>query len=126
MSCFVTFISGPFSHLFSGVMEQNVIAHAIMYAACIGDASQEAEHCQEDSGAGHGGDGGDDGDDIDGSVNGAESVNDGKAGKIPKNLIKTRTGMEVGQVGNAGNSCEPYLCHFLFVFMAFIASLKQN
>ena len=28
---------GPMSHLFRGVMEQNVIAHVMAHAACIGD-----------------------------------------------------------------------------------------
>ncbi|CRK92143.1 CLUMA_CG005728, isoform A [Clunio marinus] len=30
------YANGPFSHIFTGVYEQNYIAHAIMYAACIG------------------------------------------------------------------------------------------
>jgi alkaline phosphatase len=31
------FARGPFSHLFSGVMEQNTIPHIMAYASCIGD-----------------------------------------------------------------------------------------
>jgi alkaline phosphatase len=31
------FASGPHSHLFSGVYEQNFIPHAIRYIACIGN-----------------------------------------------------------------------------------------
>lgn len=27
---------GPWAHLFSGVYEQNFIAHAMMYASCLG------------------------------------------------------------------------------------------
>jgi len=30
------FTSGPWAHLFSGVYEQSYIAHALMYATCIG------------------------------------------------------------------------------------------
>lgn len=30
------FASGPWSHLFTGVYEQNYIPHAMMFAACIG------------------------------------------------------------------------------------------
>lgn len=32
----VVYASGPWSHLFIGVFEQNYIPHAIAYAACIG------------------------------------------------------------------------------------------
>lgn len=32
----VVYASGPWSHLFTGVFEQNYIPHAIAYAACIG------------------------------------------------------------------------------------------
>lgn len=31
------FASGPWAHLFSGVMNQNTIPHLMAYAACIGD-----------------------------------------------------------------------------------------
>lgn len=31
------YASGPWSHLFSGVYEQNFIPHAMSYAACIGN-----------------------------------------------------------------------------------------
>lgn len=31
------FASGPFDHLFTGVLEQNAIPHLMAYAACIGD-----------------------------------------------------------------------------------------
>ncbi|XP_037813544.1 membrane-bound alkaline phosphatase-like [Lucilia sericata] len=31
------FASGPFEHLFSGVLQQNTIPHLMAYAACIGD-----------------------------------------------------------------------------------------
>ena len=41
---------GPFSHLFRGVLQQNVIPHIIAYAACIQDFAGldvgELEHCQ--------------------------------------------------------------------------------
>lgn len=33
----VIFAAGPWSHLFTGVSEQNVIPHAMAYAACIGN-----------------------------------------------------------------------------------------
>lgn len=33
------FARGPWAHLFSGVIEQNVIAHAMAYASCVGDGS---------------------------------------------------------------------------------------
>lgn len=32
----VVYASGPWSHLFTGVFEQNYIPYAIAYAACIG------------------------------------------------------------------------------------------
>ncbi|XP_029923387.1 alkaline phosphatase, tissue-nonspecific isozyme [Myripristis murdjan] len=35
---------GPMSHLFHGVQEQNYIAHAMAYAACVG---RDLRHCQE-------------------------------------------------------------------------------
>lgn len=31
------FASGPWAHLFSGVIEENVIPHAMAYAACVGE-----------------------------------------------------------------------------------------
>lgn len=31
------FALGPWAHLFSGVIEENVIPHAMAYAACIGN-----------------------------------------------------------------------------------------
>lgn len=34
---------GPMSHLFQGVQEQNYIAHAMAYAACVG---ADQRHCQ--------------------------------------------------------------------------------
>ncbi|XP_043926741.1 alkaline phosphatase-like [Protopterus annectens] len=37
------FASGPMSHLFHGVHEQNYIAHVMAYAACIGE---NQEHCR--------------------------------------------------------------------------------
>lgn len=36
---------GPMSHLFQGVQEQNYIAHAVAYAACVG---ADLRHCQGD------------------------------------------------------------------------------
>ena len=33
----VVYASGPWSHLFTGIMEQNAIPHMMAYAACIGD-----------------------------------------------------------------------------------------
>lgn len=33
----VVYANGPWSHLFNGVYEQNFIAHALAYAACIGN-----------------------------------------------------------------------------------------
>ena len=36
---------GPMSHLFHGVHEQTYVAHAMMYAACLGDLSEGGEHC---------------------------------------------------------------------------------
>ncbi|KAM3875275.1 alkaline phosphatase, tissue-nonspecific isozyme [Diretmus argenteus] len=35
---------GPMSHLFQGVQEQNYIAHALAYAACVG---RDLRHCQQ-------------------------------------------------------------------------------
>lgn len=34
---------GPMAHLFQGVQEQNYIAHAMAYAACVG---ADVRHCQ--------------------------------------------------------------------------------
>lgn len=34
---------GPMAHLFQGVQEQNYIAHAMAYAACVG---ADMRHCQ--------------------------------------------------------------------------------
>lgn len=34
---------GPMAHLFQGVQEQNYIAHAMAYAACVG---ADLRHCQ--------------------------------------------------------------------------------
>lgn len=31
------FATGPWAHLFTGVMEQNVIPHLISFASCVGD-----------------------------------------------------------------------------------------
>lgn len=31
------FARGPYSHLFTGVLEQNTIPHFMAYASCIGD-----------------------------------------------------------------------------------------
>ncbi len=40
---------GPMAHLFQGVQEQNYIAHAMAYAACVG---ADLRHCQgPDNGA---------------------------------------------------------------------------
>jgi len=33
------YATGPMSHLFTGVNEQHYLAHAVAYAACIGDAA---------------------------------------------------------------------------------------
>lgn len=44
------FASGPWSHFFTGVMEQNVIPHAMAYASCVGngvtvcDVLKEQDH----------------------------------------------------------------------------------
>merc|ERR1712113_689902 len=43
------FATGPWSHLFSGVKEQNYIAHALAHASCIGDYTHET-HCHISSG----------------------------------------------------------------------------
>lgn len=39
---------GPMSHLFQGVHEQNYIAHAMAYAACVGT---DRRHCDPPTGA---------------------------------------------------------------------------
>jgi len=36
MECIISF-TGPYSHLFRGTFEQNYIAHAVAYAACLKD-----------------------------------------------------------------------------------------
>lgn len=33
------FASGPWAHLFTGVVEQNVIPHLMAYASCVGSGS---------------------------------------------------------------------------------------
>lgn len=38
---------GPMAHLFQGVHEQNYIAHAMAYAACVG---ADLRHCQGPNG----------------------------------------------------------------------------
>ena len=35
--------SGPMAHLFNGVQEQSYVAHAMMYASCVGP---NQEHCE--------------------------------------------------------------------------------
>uniref|UniRef100_A0A8C7YZT3 Alkaline phosphatase n=1 Tax=Oryzias sinensis TaxID=183150 RepID=A0A8C7YZT3_9TELE len=40
----VVLARGPMAHLFSGIQEQNYIAHALGYAACVG---ADLRHCQE-------------------------------------------------------------------------------
>uniref|UniRef100_A0A3P9L9R7 Alkaline phosphatase n=1 Tax=Oryzias latipes TaxID=8090 RepID=A0A3P9L9R7_ORYLA len=40
----VVLARGPMAHLFSGIQEQNYIAHAMGYAACVG---ADLRHCQE-------------------------------------------------------------------------------
>ncbi|XP_070826759.1 alkaline phosphatase, tissue-nonspecific isozyme [Chaetodon trifascialis] len=42
----VVLARGPMNHLFQGVQEQNYIAHAMAYAACVG---ANLRHCQEQS-----------------------------------------------------------------------------
>lgn len=37
---------GPMAHLFQGVQEQNYIAHAMAYAACVG---ADLRHCEDQS-----------------------------------------------------------------------------
>lgn len=39
----VVLARGPMSHLFQGVHEQNYIAHAMAYAACVGT---DLRHCE--------------------------------------------------------------------------------
>lgn len=39
----VVLARGPMAHLFQGVQEQNYIAHAMAYAACVG---ADLRHCQ--------------------------------------------------------------------------------
>lgn len=38
---------GPMAHLFQGVHEQNYVAHAMAYAACVG---ADLRHCEDPSG----------------------------------------------------------------------------
>lgn len=33
------FAQGPWAHLFTGVMEQNVIPHLMSYASCVGESA---------------------------------------------------------------------------------------
>lgn len=37
------FASGPWSHLLTGVVEQNVIPHVMAYAACVGDGATSCD-----------------------------------------------------------------------------------
>lgn len=39
----VVLARGPMAHLFQGINEQNYIAHAMAYAACVG---ADLRHCQ--------------------------------------------------------------------------------
>lgn len=39
----VVLARGPMGHLFQGVQEQNYVAHAMAYAACVG---ADLRHCQ--------------------------------------------------------------------------------
>ncbi|CAL4060358.1 unnamed protein product [Meganyctiphanes norvegica] len=41
------YASGPMSHLFHSLHEQNYIAHAMAYAACIGANNDIGSHCKE-------------------------------------------------------------------------------
>ncbi|CAH1734438.1 unnamed protein product [Chironomus riparius] len=44
------FASGPYSHLFTGVYEQNFIAHGMMYASCLGpDDVLKNPKCENDA-----------------------------------------------------------------------------
>jgi alkaline phosphatase len=37
---------GPYAHLFTGVFEQNFIAHGLMYASCLGPTNfLKADNC---------------------------------------------------------------------------------
>lgn len=42
------FARGPWAHLFTGVQEQNVIAHSMSYASCVGKA--EVNACSDRNG----------------------------------------------------------------------------
>lgn len=42
------FAHGPWAHLFSGVVEQNIIPHIMAYAACIGDGLTMCQEEEED------------------------------------------------------------------------------
>ena len=37
------FARGPMAHLFTGVLEQNKIAHVMAYASCVGDYSNATD-----------------------------------------------------------------------------------
>jgi len=37
------YAAGPMSHLFTGVNEQHYLAHAIVYASCVGDDEDKNE-----------------------------------------------------------------------------------
>uniref|UniRef100_A0A182QF74 alkaline phosphatase n=1 Tax=Anopheles farauti TaxID=69004 RepID=A0A182QF74_9DIPT len=42
------FAKGPWSHIFSGLYEQHVIGHGLLYAACLGpDAFERSDACHE-------------------------------------------------------------------------------
>lgn len=40
------YVNGPWSHLFTGTYEQNVIPHMLAYAACIGDGLKACDRSQ--------------------------------------------------------------------------------
>ena len=40
---------GPMAHLLTGVYEQNYIAHAMAYAACIGEDDKDSKRCTSSS-----------------------------------------------------------------------------
>ncbi|CAN7984808.1 unnamed protein product, partial [Ixodes hexagonus] len=45
------YASGPMAHLVHGVLEQNVVAHIIEYAACLGDGTVRRSRCLESAAA---------------------------------------------------------------------------
>merc|ERR1712212_450346 len=45
------YAQGPMAHLFHSLHEQNYIAHAMAYAACIGANTDVGTHCQTDRAA---------------------------------------------------------------------------